>query len=123
MFAPDPATSDRELTVILELPAGGALAWEPPRLHALSTWAAFLAFRYRSYEHAILYDDEDEGTSACRAALAEYLLEKHAFGDDGPRSVVFSALDRPLLRPGTDGPAPPATREVFFVHRPREAGR
>jgi hypothetical protein len=115
MFAPDPATSDRDLAVILELPTGGALLWEPPRLHALSRWDAFLAFRYRSYEHAILYDDE---SPECRAALAEYLLRKYEFSGDRPRGVVFFYVDRPLPPPGAADPPPPTTRAAFYTYRP-----
>lgn len=115
MFAPDPATSDRDLAVMLELPSGGALLWEPPRLHALSWWNAFLRFRYRSYEHAILYD---EGSFACRAALAEYLLRKYEFGGDRPRVIVFSHVDRPIVPPEGEDPAPAQTRAVFHRHRP-----
>ena len=113
MFAPDPATSDRDLEVTLLLPSGAALLWEPPRLHALSRWDAFLGFRYRSYEHGILYG---EGSSACRAALAEYLLRKYDFGGDRPRAVVFSYIDRQVAPPGGKDPAPPPTRVVFYTH-------
>ena len=115
MFAPDPATSDRDLQVILRLPSGAALLWEPPRLHALSRWRAFLWFRYRSYEHAILYD---EGGPACRAALAEYLLRKYDFGDTRPRAVSFSYVDREIPPPGSSDPSPPPTRAAFYTHEP-----
>ena len=115
MFAPDPATSDRDLQVILRLPSGGALLWEPPRLHGLSRWRAFLWFRYRSYEHAILYD---EGGPACRAALAEYLLRKYDFGDTRPRAVTFSYVDREIPPPGSSDPSPPPTRAAFYTHEP-----
>jgi hypothetical protein len=116
MFAPDPATSDRDLVVILERRSGAALSWEPPRLHTLSRWDAFLAFRYRSYEHDILYGDD---LPACRAALAEYLLRKYDFGADTPRAVVFSYVDRSIAPPGQEDPEP-TTRAVFFTHDPSE---
>jgi hypothetical protein len=112
MFAPDPPMSDRDLVVILELRSGAAIAWEPPRLHALSRGEAFLGFRYRSYEHDILYDEE---VPACRTALAEYLLRKYDFGLDPPRAVVFSYVDRPVAPPGQEE-RNPTTRVVFFTH-------
>lgn len=120
MFAPDPATSDRDLVVVLKLPSGAGLVWEPPRLHELSWWDAFLEFRYRSYEHAILYG---EGSSACRAALAEYLLRKYDFGGDRPQAIVLSYVDRQLAPPGRKDPTPPPTRAVFYTHRPSEGTR
>jgi hypothetical protein len=116
MFAPEPATSDRDLVVLLELPGGGALAWEPPRLHRLSPVDAFLGFRYRAHEHSMLYDD-DEGSDACRDALAEYLLRVHA-GAGGPRAAVFTYVDRPLPPPGSeDGEGAPVRR--IFHRYPR----
>jgi hypothetical protein len=114
MFAPDPPTSDCELAVMLELDSGGALLWEPPRLHSLSRWDAFLGFRYRSYEHDILYDEE---SPAGRAALAEYLLRKYEFGSDRPPAVALVYFDRPLPAPGLAHPGAPATRGVFYRYR------
>jgi hypothetical protein len=115
MFAPDPATSDRDLQVILELPSGAGLLWEPPRLHELSRWRAFREFRYRSYEHALLYD---EPSPECHAALAEYLLRKHE--SSRPVAVVFAYVDRPIPAPGGDHRGPPPTRGVFYTYRPLE---
>jgi hypothetical protein len=112
MFAPDPPTSDRDLVVIIVRESGAAITWEPPRLHALSRWEAFLGFRYRSYEHDILYDEE---VATGREALAEYLLRKYDFGLDPPRAVVFSYVDRPIAPPGQEK-RDPTTRVVFFTH-------
>jgi len=120
MFAPDPPTSDRDLVVILKLPSGAALVWEPPRLHTLSRWDAFLEFRYRSYEHDILYDED---SPACRAALAEYLLRKYDFDDQRPLAVAFSYLDRELAPPGQKDVGTRMVRAVFFTYEPPEPAR
>jgi hypothetical protein len=112
MFAPDPPTADRELSVLLELPKGGALVWEPPRLYELSFSMAFLAFRYRSYEHAIVYEEEPP---ACLAALGDYLLGPHA-GSEAPRTAVFTYVEREIPAPGAPETEVPPARLSFFVH-------
>jgi len=117
MFAPDPPTCDRDLQAILELAPGGALVWEPPRLHELSRWRAFRDFRYRSYEHAVLYDEP----SPAGAGLAGYLLRKYEV--DQPKSVVLAWVDREIPFPGDDGPPAPPTRGVISTFRPAKAGR
>jgi hypothetical protein len=117
MFAPDPATSDRDLQVILELPSGAGLVWEPPRLHERSRWRAFREFRYRSYEHALLYEEHEEPSPAC-AGLAEYLLRKYA--SRRPMAVVFAYVDRPIPPPGGDDVRPLPARGVFYRYHPPE---
>src|SRR5262249_9951365 len=117
MFAPDPPTSDRDLQAILELPEGGAVVWEPPRLHETSRWRAFREFRYRSYEHSILYDE----LSPAFEGLAEYLLRKYEA--EMPAAVTLVSVDRELPPPGADCLRPPPTRSVLFAFRPSRDGR
>jgi hypothetical protein len=115
MFTPDPPTSDRDLAVLVELPAGGALVWEPPRLADLPRGAAFLRFRYRSYEHALLYG---EGAPASWAALGDYLLRKYdVAGTEPPRTAVFIWVDRPLPPYGREGAVGAVSRASFHTHR------
>jgi hypothetical protein len=117
MFAPDPPTSDRNLQAILERAEGGAVVWEPPRLHETSRWRGFRQFRYRSYEHAILYDELEPAFEG----LAEYLLGKYEA--DRPAAVTLVSVDREIPPPGEDGLRPPPSRAVLFACRPSRAGR
>jgi hypothetical protein len=117
MFAPDPPTSNRDLQAILELPRGGAVVWEPPRLHETSRWRAFRQFRYRSWEHAVLYDE----LAPAFEGLAEYLLRKYEA--ERPAAVTLVWVDREIPPPGEDGLRPPPTRGVLFASRPSKAGR
>ena len=117
MFAPDPPTSDRDVQAILERPEGGAVVWEPPRLHELSRWRAFRQFRYRSYEHAILYDELPPAFEG----LADYLLRRYQA--ERPAAVTLVSVDREIPRPGEDGLRPPPRRGVLFAARPSPDGR
>jgi len=109
MFTPNPAEVGAELEVIVRRRSGAAIAWQPPRMHAQSTWGAFRLFRYRAYANAMM----STWASDARSTLADYVLRKYDFGDDPPVEVVYTVIEQAIAPPGGAPPTQGPVRSVF----------